>query len=307
MLNFSSSSYLTKAGDRLEAGIGMKALRQTVTIALLVCATACGTSPVADELSQREANQIVSALQSKGVDSSTEKERGSKGRYSVVVSSSDFGKAASLLSELGLPAERKASFSELVSSSGFLPSSREVEALRLDRALAAELEDLVLGHPEIATAHIVVRSHSVGAQAAASSIAVVAQKKASAAVEPAAIREIVSRSVPGIRTEDIVVSLSEQSVVGVSSPVVARVADALVPFLVFWRVPSSEYNSLAGLVVALLAFVGGLAGVGGYIFGQYTLSKQHGVVSTERLYAAAPVSHLSAPRPDSQEDGEGET
>jgi type III secretory pathway lipoprotein EscJ len=284
----------------------MRALLHTLAVTVLVCTTACGSSPVADDLSQREANQIVAALRGKGVESSTEKERGSKGRYSVVVSTSDFGNAASLLAELGLPGERKASFTELVSSSGFLPSSREVESLRLDRALAAELEDLVMGHPGITTAHIVVRYHSILSNGTSPSISVVAQKKAGTAVEIVHIREMVSRSVPGIRIEDIVVSLSEQTLATEARSVAGSVVDALVPFLVFWRVPTSEYNGLAGLLIGLLVFVAGMAGVGGYIFGQYTLSKQQAAIPTERLGGRAPVSQLTAPKEDDEEAGEGE-
>jgi type III secretory pathway lipoprotein EscJ len=277
-------------------------------IALCICTTACGTSPVADDLSQREANQIVAALQSRGVDSTPEKERGAKGRYSVVVSSSDLSKAASLLAELSLPAERKASFSELVASSGFLPSSREVESLRLDRALAAELEDLVMGHPAIAAAHIVVRSHSVAAQAGAASISVVAQKKAGAEVAPETIRDVVARSVPGVQGDAVVVLLSEAPRITEPSGAAEHVANALTPFLVFWRVPTSEYNGLAGLFIGLLVLVAGMAGVGGYIFGQYALSKQHGVssservISTERIAREPAATQLSAPGEDREED-----
>lgn len=272
----------------------MTTLLRCCVVAMLVLLSGCGSSPVADDLSQRDANRIVAALRSKGVDSSTEKERGSRGRYTVVVASADFAKAASFLAELGLPEERQASFSELVAQSGFLPSSKDVESLRLDRALAAEIEDLLRGHPAVSDAHVVVRHHALTA-GAASTITTVVQKRAGSGVTTDEVQAMVSRSLPNVRAEDISVTIAEQRVVIPGAEESVDSAHAPVPFLLYWRVPADQYNGLAGLMIGLLIFVATLAGLGGYIFGQYTLSKHHVLGRSQRVETRPAVVKTASP------------
>lgn len=50
-------------------------------------------------------------------------------------------------------------------------------------------------------------------------------------------------------------------------------SEPLVPFLKFWRVPVSEYNSLAYLLIGVMSVVAFLTGIGGYIYGQYEAAK----------------------------------
>jgi type III secretory pathway lipoprotein EscJ len=242
-------------------------------IAFLFFVTGCDTSQVADDLAQREANEIVAVLRQHRIDSSTHKERGSRGRYSVSVESGKFGEAVSVLHELGLPAEKKASFSELVSPSGILPSSREVEALRLDRALAAEIEDLFKGHPAVVGVAVVVRYHGVE-NGKSPSVSMVIQYRPEGSIDEQEVRNVVSRAVPGIRSEDVVVSIAQQPTIKapVSGPG-AEESHKLVPFLGWWEVPEDEYSGLAAIVVSLLLLVAGLSGLAGYIYGQYSLAR----------------------------------
>ncbi len=260
----------------------------------------CGDSSVADGLAQRDANEIVAALRARGIEASTEKERGAKGRYTVSVSSDQFGEAAAALTELGLPAEQKLSFGELVAPSGILPSSREVEALRLDRASAAEIEALLSQHPGVASAGVIVRMRA--AQSGESpAVSVVVQKRAGDTLNEAAVREIVVRAVPGIRPEGIVLMIAEQR----PPPVVADSSGAsLVPFLVFWRVPQADYGGLSLLLLGLLVGITALAGLAGYIYGQYNLSRHSDVLRADGLDGGRVVPTIAAPlKRDIGEDG----
>ena len=259
----------------------------------------CGDSSVADGLAQRDANEIVAALRARGIEASTEKERGAKGRYTVSVSSDQFGEAAAALTELGLPAEQKLSFGELVAPSGILPSSREVEALRLDRASAAEIEALLSQHPGVASAGVIVRMRA--AQSGESpAVSVVVQKRAGDTLNEAAVREIVVRAVPGIRPEGIVLMIAEQR----PPPVVADSSGAsLVPFLVFWRVPQDDYGGLSLLLLGLLVGITALAGLAGYIYGQYNLSRHTDVLRGDGLDGGRVVPTIAAPlKRDTGED-----
>lgn len=282
----------------------MGALLRYVAVLSIVLLIGCGSSPVADDLSQRDANRIVSVLRGKGIESTTEKERGARGRYTVVVSSTDFAKAASHLAELGLPEERQASFSELVAQSGFLPSSKDVEALRLDRAVAVEIEELLRGHPAVAEAHVVVRHHALS-DGAPPTISCMVQKHTGSAASGDELRGVIARALPFVHTEDIVVTVAEQRVSQPSESGSVDAAQATVPFLVFWRVPLTEYNGLAWLLIGLLVFVASLAGLGGYIFGQYTLTKQHVLGRGERVDARAVVAKpVSSTEIEQKEDHE---
>ncbi len=247
---------------------------------LLLCATGCGTSPVADDLPQREANEIVSVLRGHGIDSQIQKQKGGQGRYSVIVSQSEFGESVTLLSALGLPLEKKTSFSDLVAQSGILPSSREVESLRLDRAAAAELEDLLKGHPSVAAASVVVRSHGLET-GVSPSVSAVIQIKQGTILSVAETKQLLARTVPGLKADEVVVSVAEQSVQSVPQPTtpnqaaggLEKTSKGLVPFLLFWKVPEEQYTGLASLVVGLLLLMGALAGIAGYILGQYFMSR----------------------------------
>jgi type III secretory pathway lipoprotein EscJ len=194
----------------------------------------------------------------------------------VSVESSKFGEAVSLLSKLGLPGEKKASFAELMAPSGILPSSQGVEDLRLDRAIASEVEDLLEGHNGVSSANVVVRSHSINSGAESSVSIVILKKKGGALVE-SDLRQVVGRAVPGVKAENILIAFSEAS----SAAVGPSGSGSLVPFLIYWKVPESEYTRLAFLFVALLSLVATLAGVGGYIWGQFSVTRSADIVSSE--------------------------
>jgi len=243
------------------------ALTLSLTFALM---QGCGSSSVADGVGQREANQIVAVLGEHGITATTEKGRGSKGRYSVLVPASHFGSAAALLSKLGLPAEHGATFEELMAPSGILPVSQEVEELRLDRAIASEIEELLLAHTGIASASVVVRYHS-NPGGESPSVSIMAQTHGSGAVSSDQVREVVGRAVPGLKSSDISLVMTDRQHLG--GETLAEQEVGLVPFLRFWSVPKGQYKGLAFLLIGLLIFVACLAALGGYIYGQFSASR----------------------------------
>jgi type III secretory pathway lipoprotein EscJ len=245
----------------------MKA-RYVLTLGLFILlSTGCGYSPVADDLGQREANKLVAVLGEHGIQARVEKGRGARARYSVQVASGDFGGAAALLTKLGLPAERGASFADLMAPSGILPPSQDVENLRMDRAVASEVEELLLGHGAVSSVSAVVRSHAIP-MGTEPSVSIVAQVKKGSVFDQDKLREAVIRAVPGVKPSAISISVSEQTFGG------GEVGEApLVPFLSYWKVPVSEYNSLAYLLIGLMSVVAFFTGVAGYIYGQYVATR----------------------------------
>lgn len=248
----------------------MKRLYTLMLCLSMALSQGCGSSSVADGVGQREANQIVAVLGEHGISATTEKTRGGKGRYSVIVPSSHFGAAAALLSAMDLPADRGASFEELLAPSGLLPASKEVEDLRLDRAMASEIEDLLLTHGGIASVGVVVRSNSkLGGEPP--SVSIMAQTTQGSTVSPEQVRELVGRAVPGLKASDISLVVTEriERVGGTTG----ENPQGLVPFLRYWKVPKDQYNGLALLLIGLFSFVACLASLGGYIYGQFSANR----------------------------------
>lgn len=239
----------------------------SVVVPLTLALTGCGSTPLADDLEQREVNEIIAVLRERGINGSVTKGRGS-GRYSVSVSSGKYGEAATVLSRLGLPGERRPSFQEMTATSGIIPSSRAVETLRLDRALAAQLEELLQARADVYSTSAVVRRHVVGNEKP--SVSVIVQRQPGATLSADEVREIAAHSVVGVGKDDVFVSIGDaprfKDAVGLGK----QASDSdLVPFLLVWQVPRDHYNSLAGAFVVLMVIVSALAGLGGYIIGQF--------------------------------------
>ena len=125
------------------------------------CLTGCGDVDLVSDVSQSKANQIVALLSQNGVEAMATRASGGRGRYTVDVDRSSYSRAVTLISEAGLPGEDEQSFSDLVTSHGMLPNSREIEALRVDRALGLELEEQLRAHPGVVAARVVVRMNFV--------------------------------------------------------------------------------------------------------------------------------------------------
>lgn len=255
-------------------------LRAVFFVLLTAVLIGCNSVDIAEDLTQTQANEIVSLLNSKGIASVAQKETGGKARYSVEVKRSFYSQAVSLLAEKGLPSEHKETFSEISASHGLLPNSREMEALRLDHALAIELEETLQNHPSVASAKVMARLHFLKDNAPAG-VSVVIQERAGAKLDPDEIVQIVLRGVPGIKKESIYISTHlppEDNIVNSNDGVfnakgrVIRVP--LVPFLLAWRVPEDDYSGLAltlsGCIV-LVALVGALVG---YWYGYFQQTKR---------------------------------
>jgi type III secretory pathway lipoprotein EscJ len=264
------------------------------------CLLGCTAEPVAYDLDQRDLYEIVAVLREQGIDATATRERGAKGRFSLSVKSADYGKAVAILHARHLPAERAGSFSEMVAPSGLLPSSRGIEELRLDRARAAEIEEVLRGYPAVVSARVLVRSPAPapagveGADQQGPSVSVVIQRTTAAQIDDAQLKAVVERALPGIKAEDIFISVHEQRIERSAAPGAPAEAK-LVPFLVFWQVPAEEYNTLAVLLISLLIAVAGMAGLAGYILGQYNLSVRSEPRLADALAASPAVPHLEGP------------
>lgn len=236
----------------------MRFVRWVICTCFILCTVACSERPVAEDLNQSQANEVVAFLHDSGIAAIAERGTGARSRYRVEVPSSAYGDAVSLLQRQGLPSEARASFSEMTESGGILPPSREIEALRADRALALELVEMLENHPSIAQARAVVRSHTSNNQL--SSVSVVVQKRPAATLVDEEVKNLIQASIPEVLTENIQISTHEARKVAPAHSV------TLVPLLM-WRVPEKDYVGLVLAIVGCLCAIGIVGSIVGYWIG----------------------------------------
>jgi type III secretory pathway lipoprotein EscJ len=276
--------------------------RVLLSVFVFSCLTlaGCQGKEVAGALSQREANEILSLLNDNGIAGDLEKEAGGRGRYGVVVASAVYPEAVSLLHSKGLPAERRANFDELVSGSGLMPPSRDAENLKIDRAIAVQLEELLRTYPGVSKAGVVASIRNGGVEP---TVAVVLSRKTGVVLDLEDVKQLIVRAVANLKLENIALSVKDE-VATSPSPNIVRGAGQLVPFLGWWKVPEDQYNGIAMSLLTVLLVVGVTSGLIGYFFGQYS-----SVNDTEELLNldGVPSAGVRQPRLDRpRRDGGGD-
>lgn len=269
----------------------------------------CDGTPIAQDLDQRQATEIVAVLHEQGISAFAEKESSGKGRYHVEVRRGDYSQAITLLHERNLPGERRASFSELVSQSGLIPNSRELDALKVDRALATEVEEMLQNHPDIAVARAIVRLNFLRDQQEPA-VSLVIQERSGRSVRKDEVLSVVGRIVPGVKPEAVnilIAAAADRELTSVTEGArnlegkVVRIP--LTPFLYFWRVPEDEYAQIAGVLVGFLAIVGLVGAFLGYWFGVYQHSREYFETTLPEVISPRSMRPVRA-RPELKEEDE---
>lgn len=241
----------------------------------------CSSVPVAEDISQSQATEIVAILSDHGISAIASRESGGKGKYSVEVKRSYYSQAVSLLHDKGLPGERKSSFNELISQNGLIPNSREMDALKLDHALATEVEEMMQNHPGIASVRAIVRLNFLKNNQEPA-VSLIVQGRPGATVNSDDLVPLVAQIIPGIHKEKVSITiapvapdekLSGSEGVFNDNGKVLRVP--LAPFFFFWRVPEDDYAQIALLLFVCIAVVSGVGAILGYWYGYYQHSKHY--------------------------------
>ena len=254
-------------------------LRFIGVVLLLALLVACESATVVEDRGQREAIEIVALLHDRGISATVKKDTGNRGRYSIQVDKEFRGEAQTLLWQKGFPKESEATFEDLTSPRGLIPNSREADSLRLDRALAAELEEMLRAHPNVGSVRAIVRLNYLK-EGGEPTVSIIAQEKTDVKLVPESLKELVTRAVPGIKRENILVSLQpgEKQESGAGSEGVFNdsgkvIRKPLVPFLYWYLVPDDTYAKLALTLFACLVVVSVAGALGGYWFGYFQGSK----------------------------------
>lgn len=174
--------------------------------------TACSDQQeLATNLDSHQSIDLVVAL--KGVGISSARERSSAGndsRYTVAVASADYLRALQVMHEYRLPADRTERFDVVTAPQGLVPNTPEMNHLRLDHALALEVERVVGSLPGVLDAKAVVRT-SLNPDGAPPSVALVVRYLSSSGTIPFAteeIKKLVMKTVPGTDGDAIMINAS---------------------------------------------------------------------------------------------------
>lgn len=111
-------------------------IQRVLLASLLLILTACSEEALYSDLSEQEANEMISELSLGGISAGKQKLKGN--RFSVSTAADDFASAVQLLKSRGLPRQRYDTLGEVFAKEGFVSSPLE-ERARLNHALSQEI------------------------------------------------------------------------------------------------------------------------------------------------------------------------
>lgn len=239
------------------------------TILLII---SCSEEKLVREINQNQAIEIVALLNKNQVDASIEQASGGRS-YTVLVSKDNYLKSVALLKKNNLPKAEEVTYKDLISKRSLLHNSRDVDALRLDKALALELEEALSSLPYVVSAKAVVRKKFTD-DVKSQGVAVILSVKDSSKVEDSKIRQILTNIIPGISSDKTTISVNrvEPEVLLEQKGLIdtASKARKLIPFLI-WEIPEDQADELILSTVAILI----LSLVVGLIFGYSFANFKH--------------------------------
>lgn len=269
-----------------------RGLWYTGVFSLWCLLSACADRSILDDLDQKQANEIVAFLQEQGISSSVEKGTGAKSKFSVLVSGDHYGLAVSLVSRFGYPRVPEKNFEDLIAQRGILPDSRDVQALRVDRALGVQTEEMLAALPGVTDVRAIVRqNYQTKGQQGDPAVSVVLTFDTSTRVPPnrEEVLNLILGVLPGITPEAIRIHIQSASDVttnsrgqigasaafgreGVRRKGAELVKVPLTKFLFGKHVPASEYRSFVVLFASFLLLIGALGALVGYWYGFFQRS-----------------------------------
>jgi|GEM_PF-2247180 len=279
---------------------------------LSVLFAGCNEVAVVQEITQSQSHAVIATLADNGVEATAERAKGSKPIYSVMLSPNDYARAIQILRDANLPGEVRPSVAQLLAPEGLLPAGREIEMLRLDRAVAGEIEELLASHPAVVSARAVVRSASLpqgfglpqafGQQDStqiiklAPSVSLIVTVREAIAEEQ--IKNLVRQIAVGVLPENISIVLESarvnsvltQSSTGTAGTAGKNIQPRLSSFLFFWKVPQSDALGLTLAVFSLVILMAVIAAVVGFASGTARASATFGYGSGDLSRTALPGS-----------------
>jgi type III secretory pathway lipoprotein EscJ len=251
----------------------------------IFCSVACSERSIIDDVEQKQANEIVAFLHEQGIPAEASKGTGAKAKFSVVVRDDDYGAAVALVTKTGFPNTPTQTFDEIIAQRGLLPDSRDMQALRIDRALAVQLEEMLRAVPGISDAKVVVRQHFQSDGPGASSVSVVISTDHSVAgdaiVNEDSLRQLIAKSLPSVDPAQVLLRIDRLpdtvKRMGMAREGALREDESVVRipltrFLFGKHVPADEYGGFVFVFCGSLVLIGILGALLGYWYGFFQRS-----------------------------------
>lgn len=169
---------------------------------------------LASDLDERQADQVVLALDEAGIGAQKEQSgAGRDGRFRVVVAREDVAAGLAVLRDEELPRERAAGFAELFAERGLVPSASE-ERARHAAATAGELARSLETFDGVTHARVHLALPETGARTLDDArprarASVLIEHRPGAVVDEAAVRALVAGAVSDLAAEDVAVVRTE--------------------------------------------------------------------------------------------------
>jgi type III secretion protein J len=216
-------------------------------IAVVMLCAGCGLE-LEHGLDERQANQVVTLLESHGISADKTPEDGQS--YKITVPRADGARAFSLLEAHDLPKRGQKGLAETFSAGGLLPSAVE-ERARLGAALSAELEHTLEGLPGVTSARVhlaLPESDPLSGEGARPrpTASVLLKTTQPLGVADSELKKLVSGAVNGLQAADVSVVVAT-----VAAPAPGAPLEQVGPV----RVARESRTTLAAFTVSMLAAI----------------------------------------------------
>ncbi|HJV95522.1 MAG TPA: type III secretion inner membrane ring lipoprotein SctJ [Albitalea sp.] len=186
----------------------LRRLARAAPCALLMLLAACSNQELYSQLSERQANEMVALLRSKGIDADKQSQ---EGHFSVTTSRGDFAEAMRLLNAQGYPRETFDSMGKVFKREGFVSSPLE-ERARLMHAMSQEISNTLASIDGVVTArvHLVVPERNPlvdKPQPAAAAVMIKHRRDTDLSAQVPQIKALVVNSIEGLAYENVTVAL----------------------------------------------------------------------------------------------------
>lgn len=229
-------------------------------LCMLLLFAGCDERDVASGLDQVEANKIVAELHREGINAIASGETGGRGKFSVTVDNVLYQKAVAILDAKGLPDRDAAALRNLMTPSGLLPASRQIEAMRLDYTLSLQLATLLRSNSGVRDAKVVARLHSLAPEEKPS-ISISLTEETLNSLPDNEVEKLVRQIFSGIEPGQYAITRSKAS--EIDSPL-----NGIIHTVFGVRIFEEEYSRFVTLILGGL-FIFGLFGVVIGFFGGY--------------------------------------
>ena len=250
-------------------------------LCIILSTFGCDNVPIAEDISQAQAREVVAVLSEQGIEGSFRRKRNGVGSFFVEVSSKDFPTAVRILHEKGIPESSSEEVLSTLSKSSFLPDSRLVQGMRLDFARALQLEGLLENFPDVISAKVMLRLHvgensqrSGGKQresfaSTEKGASVVLRVRDESLIPRSEIEKLLHSIVPELEPEKIHLAIFTQNASqrDIAREPLASPHTEYSELFFGWKVATEDYPAIALSLLGTILLVAVAGVMGGYWFG----------------------------------------